>query len=173
MKLSTVLLPLILGAAAVDAKVKKAKKTKRSKETQQKFCYRDGVTAIVSSDVVSRPSDIYDYDAALAWIDLGHFHIEDDEALLVEATVETLFFKGLDLATASADHSVDLENTAGMRAAVFKGCTTFDDCMTQGIYPIDPKPSAIAAIKVGELDVTFVLCFDPPFASFFLSKAQL
>ena len=173
MKLSTVLLPLILGAAAVDAKVKKAKATKKVKGTQQKFCYRDGVTAIVSSDVVSRPSDIYDYDAALAWIDLGHFHIEDDEALLVEATVETLFFKGLDLATASADHSVDLENTAGMRAAVFKGCTTFDDCMTQGIYPIDPKPSAIAAIKVGELDVTFVLCFDPPFASFFLSKAQL
>lgn len=148
MKLSTTLLPLIVSAAAVNAKVPKG--------VQTKFCYRDGATATAS--VSLSYSESYDYDAAAAWIDMGHFKIEDDEALLVEATVETLFLKEIDLEDESAD--VFLDSRALMRAAIFKGCTSFDDCMTQNITPIDPKPNGRVPIKVGKSSLrSFCFCF--------------
>lgn len=148
MKLSTTLLPLIVGAAAANAKKLKGGKT------ETKFCYRDGATATAS--VSLSDSETYDYDAAAAWIDMGHFKIDDDEALLVEATVETLFVKEIDLEDESAD--IFLDSTAAMRAAIFKGCTSFDDCMTQNITPIDPKPNGRVPIKVGK-SIPTSLCF--------------
>ena len=83
MKLFNAILPLIVGAASANAKKLKGGKV------ETKFCYRDGATATAS--VSLSDSESYDYDAAAAWIDMGHFKIEDDEALLVEATVETLW----------------------------------------------------------------------------------
>ena len=83
MKLFNTILPLIVGAASANAKKLKGGKV------ETKFCYRDGATATAS--VSLSDSESYDYDAAAAWIDMGHFKIEDDEALLVEATVETLW----------------------------------------------------------------------------------
>mmetsp|Transcript_7843 Transcript_7843/g.21785 ORF Transcript_7843/g.21785 Transcript_7843/m.21785 type:complete len:240 (+) Transcript_7843:1396-2115(+) len=141
MKFSTALLPLFLGAAAVDAKKKQKEETK--------FCYRDGVTASVAVSLDGYQTN--DYDATAAWIDLGHFKIDDDEALLVEATVQTLFVKGIDLGDSSA--SIDIDSGAWMRAAIFKGCTSFSDCMTQNVYPIDPKPNAQVPIKVEYLEI--------------------
>ena len=140
MKLFNAILPLIVGAASTYAKKLKGGKV------ETKFCYRDGATATAS--VSLSDSESYDYDAAAAWIDMGHFKIEDDEALLVEATVETLFLKEIDLEDTSA--SIDMDSRAMMRAAIFKGCTSFDECMTQNVTPIDPKPNGRVPIKVGK-----------------------
>ena len=148
MKLFNAILPLIVGAASANAKKLKGGKV------ETKFCYRDGATATAS--VSLSDSESYDYDAAAAWIDMGHFKIEDDEALLVEATVETLFLKEIDLEDESAD--IFLDSRALMRAAIFKGCTSFDDCMTQNVTPIDPKPNGRVPIKVGKSNPRS-LCF--------------
>ena len=148
MKLFNAILPLIVGAASANAKKLKGGKV------ETKFCYRDGATATAS--VSLSDSESYDYDAAAAWIDMGHFKIEDDEALLVEATVETLFLKEIDLEDTSA--SIDMDSRAMMRAAIFKGCTSFDECMTQNVTPIDPKPNGRVPIKVGKSNPRS-LCF--------------
>ena len=146
MKLSPALLSIFLSAAAVDAKIPKGVKTK--------FCYRDGATASVDTNV-DYSSNSYDYDSALALVDLGHLTIGDDEAVLVEATVQHLFAKGLDMEGSSA--SIDIEGKALMGAALFKGCTSLNECQTNNIPPIYPKPSALVPIKIGEFLLRYFL----------------
>ena len=127
----------------------------KSSKSRTKFCWRDGITAMVNVDAEGNNSD---RDSAAVFLDLGTSYVKDRDALLVEASVTHFFVQALSLDSSILSPSYGLyeydnEIVAGMTAVAYKDCTSLADC--NGAVPIFPFPNHRVPIKV-EFDDWFV-----------------
>jgi hypothetical protein len=116
-----------------------------------KFCYRDTAVADVMTSLPDQADPPEDKDSAAILVDLGTVHINSDmEAILVEATVSTLMTFNMYVDDSDSNDN-EWDWKAGMKGALFPGCTSNADCLAKNVSPIDPFPSAEIPIKIENL----------------------